>query len=110
MSVVKQAETAHVPIAPGRTRYLAYSENLMMTVIDFRDGPTDKPDEPHAHPHEQVTYVVVGEVLFFLGDDATRLVAGDMVTIPSNVPHAVQLLADHVRMVDAFTPIRNEFL
>lgn len=110
MSAVKEAETAHVEIAPKRTRYLAHTDNLMMTVIDFQDGPTDKPDEPHAHPHEQVTYVAAGEILFFLGDDSFKLAPGDMVTVPSNVPHSIQLLTGHVRLVDTFTPIREEFL
>jgi quercetin dioxygenase-like cupin family protein len=33
-----------------------------------------------------------------------------MFTVPANVPHAVQLLSDDVRLIDAFTPIREEFL
>lgn len=49
----------------------------MMVVIDFNDGPTDEPDPPHSHHHEQVSYVVTGEILFVLGNQQTHLGPGD---------------------------------
>ena len=110
MGAVKQAELTPQVIAEGRTRYLAHTDNLMMAVIDFNDGPTSQPDPPHSHPHEQVSYVASGEINFFLDNDPVRLGPGDMFTVPPNVPHAVQLLSDDVRLIDAFTPIREEFL
>lgn len=33
-----------------------------------------------------------------------------MVTIPPGVPHAIQALTPVVRLVDAFTPVREDFL
>ena len=110
MGAVKQAELTPQVIAEGRTRYLAHTDNLMMAVIDFNDGPTSQPDPPHSHPHEQVSYVASGEISFFIDNEPVRLGPGDMFTVPANVPHAVQLLSDDVRLIDAFTPIREEFL
>jgi quercetin dioxygenase-like cupin family protein len=79
-------------------------------VIDFNDGPTDEPDPPHSHPHEQVSYVVSGEIILFLDDQQVHLVPGDIFWIPSHKPHTVQLLSEHVRLVDTFHPIREDFL
>ena len=110
MGIVKQTEVAPQTIAPGRERYLARTDHLMMVVIDFNDGPTEAPDPPHRHPHEQVSYVVSGEVIFFLDGVATPLGPGDMFTVPPDVPHSIQLLSDYVRLVDTFHPIREEFL
>lgn len=110
MSAVKQAEVPRETIAPGRTRYLAHTDHLMMVVIDFEDGPADQPDPPHSHPHEQVTYVAAGEVLFFLDKAPHRLGPGDMITVPPDVPHTIQLLSDRVQLVDTFSPIREDFL
>jgi quercetin dioxygenase-like cupin family protein len=110
MGVVKQAKLTPQVIAQGRTRYLAHTDNLMMAVFDLNDGPTSKPDPPHSHPHEQVSYVASGEINFFIDNEPVRLGPGDMVTVPANVPHAVQLLSNDVRLIDAFTPIREEFL
>ena len=110
MGAVKQDELRPQVIAEGRTRYLAHTDNLMMAVIDFNDGPTSQPDPPHSHPHEQVSYVASGEINFFLDNEPVRLGPGDMFTVPANVPHAVQLLSEYVRLIDTFTPIRKEFL
>lgn len=110
MGAVKQAELTPQVIARGRTRYLAHTDHLMMAVIDFTDGPTANPDPPHSHPHEQVSYVASGEIKLFIDNEPIRLVPGDMFTVPANVPHAVQLLSEHVCLIDSFTPIREEFL
>lgn len=110
MTPVKRSDVTPHPIAPGRTRYLAHTDHLMMVVIDFEDGPAVQPDPPHSHPHEQVTYVAAGELLFFIDGTPYRLETGDMITVPPDVPHTIQLLAPHVRLVDTFTPIREDFL
>ena len=110
MPIVKQSEATKTPIAEGRTRFLAQTSRLMTAVIDFSDGPTDEPDPPHKHPHEQISYVAEGEILFCVEDEKHHLTAGDLFTVPGNVPHSVQLLTEKVRIVDTFTPIREDFL
>ncbi len=110
MGTLIQADVNPEIIAKDRTRYLVHTDNLMMVVIDFNDGPTAEPDPPHSHPHEQISYVASGEILFFLDNQSTRLGSGDMYTVPANVPHSVQLLSEHVRLVDTFHPIREDFL
>jgi len=110
MGIIKSSEVTPTAIAQGRTRYLTHLSNLMMVVIDFEDGPTSQPDPPHSHPHEQISYVVSGEINVVQGDEVTRLGPGDIFTVPSNVPHSIQLLTPKARLVDTFTPIREEFL
>ena len=110
MGIIKCSDVSPQVIAEGRSRYVARTENLMMVVIDFKDGPAASPDPPHTHPHEQISYVVSGEVNFYLDKVATRLGPGDMVTVPPDVPHSIQLLTPHVRLVDTFHPIRRDFL
>ena len=97
-------------IREGAERRLGYTKNLMMVVIDFYDGPQDEPDPLHSHPHEQVSYVAEGEIIFVLDGEKTRLGAGDVFLVPSGKPHSVQLLTEHVRLIDCFTPVREDFL
>ena len=40
MGILKSAEITPESIGPGRTRYLTHTDQLMMVVIDFNDGPT----------------------------------------------------------------------
>ncbi len=110
MGVIRAADVTPEAIAPKRERYLTHTDNLMVVVLDFGDGPTKEPDPPHSHPHEQITYLVTGELLFFLDGEPTRMGPGDLVTVPPDVPHTVQLLSSHVRVVDTFYPLREEFL
>ncbi|OIP90881.1 MAG: hypothetical protein COS57_12465 [Syntrophobacterales bacterium CG03_land_8_20_14_0_80_58_14] len=110
MNVSKISEAKTFEVKPGRTRRILHTDHLMMVVIDFTDGPAAQPDPPHSHPHEQVTYVAEGEILFFMGDESTRLAAGDVVAVPPDRPHTVQLLTAHARLIDSFTPLRQDFL
>jgi quercetin dioxygenase-like cupin family protein len=97
-------------IREGAERRIGHTDNLMMVVIDFDDGPKDHADPPHSHPHEQVCYVAEGEIVFLMDDQQTGLGPGDMFLVPSGRPHSIQQLTEHVRLVDCFTPIREDFL
>jgi len=55
--------------------------------------------------------VASGEVLFCSdGASPERLEAGDMIAIPSGIPHSIQLLSPTARLVDTFHPIREDFI
>ena len=110
MAVLRYEQAPAQRIREGVERRLGHTEKLMMVVIDFDDGPKEEPDPPHSHPHEQVSYVAEGEILFLLDGQAERLGPGDVFLVPSGVPHSIQQLTEHVRLVDCFTPIREDFL
>lgn len=110
MTILKYRETPAETIAEGVERRLGHLDNLMIAVIDFHDGPTTEPDPPHSHPHEQVSYVAEGEIIFILDGEGTRLGPGDVFLVPSGKPHTIQRLTEHVRLVDCFTPLREDFL
>ena len=110
MGFIKQQQAVSESIGEKRERYLGHTNNLMMVVIDFNDGPAEEPDPPHSHPHEQMSYVVTGELIVHIGDTQDQLGPGDMFTVPPDIPHAVQTLTEHVRVVDCFTPLREDFL
>jgi quercetin dioxygenase-like cupin family protein len=110
MTVLKYHETPAQAIREGAERRIGHTDNLMIVVVDFYDGPKDEPDAPHAHPHEQVSYVAAGEVIFVMDGEQTRLGPGDVFLVPSGVPHSIQQLTEHVRLIDCFTPLREDFL
>jgi len=110
MSTLKYDQIDVTTVRQGVERRMGYTNNLMMTVMDFHNGPAAQPDPLHSHPHEQITYVAEGEINFILGEESTHLKPGDMVLVPSEMPHSIQLLTQHVRLVDCFTPLRQDFL
>jgi len=110
MTTLKYHDSPAEKIREGAERRLAHTEKLMIVVVDFYDGPKSEPDPPHSHPHEQVSYVAEGEVLLLLDGQQKHLGPGDVFLVPSGRPHSIQQLTEHVRLVDCFTPIREDFL
>ncbi len=99
--------------AKGTERRQAYTDHIMMTIVDFCSGPCP-PAPPHRHPHEQISYVAQGPINFIEGEGeqkkVTRLETGDIFAVAPNVPHTVELLGETARLIDCFHPIREDFL
>ena len=106
----KYDELSSEKVAQGVERRIIHTDNLMMVNVEFTDGPSTEPDPFHSHPHEQVAYLAEGEVYLWAGEEEkVHLKAGDHFAIPSNVPHTIQRLTEFVRIIDCFTPIRQDF-
>jgi quercetin dioxygenase-like cupin family protein len=64
----------------------------------------------HRHPHEQLVYVLSGEIRVTCGEDpAFDAHAGDSFVVPGNVEHEVSALRES-HVLDVFTPIREDYL
>ncbi|AMJ67225.1 cupin domain-containing protein [Hymenobacter sp. PAMC 26628] len=66
----------------------------------------------HHHENEQITYILEGALRFYLGDDQAQEIivrAGEVLHIPSNVPHAAEALEDTLD-VDIFSPPRQDWI
>ena len=63
----------------------------------------------HSHPHVQSTYVQSGRFKFTIDDTEFEVVAGDSFIIPSGAVHGCICL-EPGRLVDTFTPRRDDFL
>jgi quercetin dioxygenase-like cupin family protein len=88
-------------------RVLSYGGGMMLVQFTFDAGVTAP---IHSHPHEQVGYVVSGELdLIMEGSATTRLTAGCSYYVAPNVRHGIITRAPTV-LLDCFTPIREDFL
>ena len=66
----------------------------------------------HSHHNEQITYILSGALHFLIGADRGREVIvreGEVLHIPSNVPHEARALEDTLD-VDVFSPPRQDWL
>jgi quercetin dioxygenase-like cupin family protein len=68
MATLKYGRMPVERIREGAERRLGHTDKLMIVVVDFYDGPKDRPDPPHSHPHEQVSYVAEGKVIFVMDE------------------------------------------
>jgi len=95
-----------VPLAPGVTLSGFAGEQLMVTHLLFEEAAVGA---IHAHPHEQITVVLAGEVEFTLGEERMVLTAGQAVAVPGNVRHGV-VARTASAVLDIFTPIRADLV
>jgi quercetin dioxygenase-like cupin family protein len=63
----------------------------------------------HHHESEQITYILEGALKFELEGREVVVRKGEVLTIPSNVPHRAVALEDTVDL-DIFSPIRTDWL
>ncbi len=66
----------------------------------------------HSHENEQFTYILEGALRFWIGEEEGQEVvvrAGEVLHIPSNVPHKAEAMEDTVDM-DVFSPPRQDWL
>ena len=110
-NMVRKGSGEWTELAPGLKRKLIHTQNLMMVIVEFTNGPAEVADPFHDHPHEQVSYIAEGELILYVKDmGEMRLQKGDLFAIPSGIPHTVKTLTPLVRIIDSFTPVREEFL
>ena len=103
-------DLAFIPVEEGVKRKIkAYDGKLMMVEVYFEKQGRG-PAKTHAHPHEQVTYCLEGEIEFTVGEEVKIVKAGDTVYIPANLPHGTVLKSEKGRVLDVFTPLREDFL
>lgn len=91
------------------SRRLVTGERAMLAHVHLEAGSVVP---RHAHENEQFTYILEGALRFRLGtDDPEELVvsAGEVLHIPSGVPHEAEALEDTLDL-DVFCPPRQDWL
>ena len=91
----------------GIERQMIVGENLMICRLRFAPGVVTP---AHDHPHEQMTIVERGRVLFTIGDQQRIAETGDVLHFPSGTWHGATMLDQEVILIDIFSPIREDFL
>lgn len=62
----------------------------------------------HSHANEQITSVLEGALKLVFPDHEVVARAGEVVSIPANLPHSAEALED-TQALDVFTPIRSDW-
>lgn len=78
---------------------------LAVTWVDVQPG---KKQRAHHHPPEQVFLIVAGTGRMHIGAETHEVTEGDLVYIPTNLPHSIDNLGDGVlSYISAATPQIN---
>lgn len=63
----------------------------------------------HVHDSEQMTYVLQGALRFLVEGEEVVVREGEVLHIPSRVPHQAEALEDTLEL-DVFSPVRAEWM
>lgn len=82
-------------------------EKAMLTYFEME--PNTKFPE-HSHDAEQITLVLEGELTFRYEEKEVTLRPGEVIAIPSNAVHSAFTGTKSCKAVDAWSPVRKEYL
>jgi len=109
-----KAELRHIPwssvevevLNPLLGRHFVVGQNVMLARVLLKKGCI-VPE--HSHHNEQITYILEGALKFGIDGQEIVVNAGEVLTIPPNMPHSAEALADTVDL-DIFNPPRADWI
>jgi quercetin dioxygenase-like cupin family protein len=87
-------------------REMVVGDRLMLARVFLKKG-AHVPE--HHHHNEQVTYILEGALKFAIDGKEIVVRAGEVLCIPSDMPHEAWALEDTLDL-DVFTPPREDWL
>lgn len=88
------------------SRKIVTGEREMLAQIYLKKGALVP---MHSHESEQMTYVLQGALKFLIAGEEMVVREGEVLHIPSWVPHQAEALDDTFEL-DVFSPIRQDWL
>jgi quercetin dioxygenase-like cupin family protein len=88
------------------SRRIFYGEKAMLTQVYLKK---DAVVPLHHHESEQITWILEGALKFELQGREIVVHKGEVLMIPSNVPHRAVALEDTVD-IDVFAPLRYDWI
>ena len=109
-----KAELRHIPwssveveaLNPLLGRHFVVGQNVMLARVLLKKGCI-VPE--HSHHNEQITYILEGALKFWIDGQEIVVNAGEVLTIPPNMPHRAEALVDTVDL-DIFSPPRADWM
>ncbi len=94
------------PLNPLLGRQFIVGKNIMISRVLLKKGSVVP---KHQHVNEQITYILEGALKFWIDGKVIVVNAGEVLAIPSNMPHKALALADTVDL-DVFNPPRADWI
>jgi quercetin dioxygenase-like cupin family protein len=92
-------------LVDGITGYYAHGTALTLGYVEIKAG-SNLP--AHHHVHEQITYIIEGQLDMVIGGESCSLTAGMYYVIPSNINHGAIAKTD-CKVIDVFSPVREDY-
>ncbi len=107
MSYFKDAQSrTPMELVPGARTRTFWGQQMLLSIVEI-DAGSEVP--LHTHSHEQAGMVIEGELEMGIGGEVRKLGPGEMYIVPGNVEHYAKSSDIPAKVLDVFSPVREEF-
>ena len=107
IGVFHKNELSLKPAVTGARMWAVGLSKSMLTYFEMDPGAVFP---EHSHEAEQITMILEGEMTFSYEGNQAVLKPGEVIAIPSNIKHSAVAGKKGCRAVDAWAPVRKDFL
>ncbi|MFT3679524.1 MAG: cupin domain-containing protein [Ferruginibacter sp.] len=93
-------------LTAGITGYYAHGQNMSLGLVELQSGSAVP---LHQHIHEQITFIIEGQLKMNIGGIEYLLVPGSHFVIPPGTWHDAFAVTD-CKVIDAFAPVREDYI
>jgi quercetin dioxygenase-like cupin family protein len=106
MSFFDPAERATKTLMPGVVTRTFWGDRMLLSLVDLT---ADAHIPLHSHPYEQAGMLLSGEIELTIGAETRCIKAGEIYMVPLDVPHGVNMLGMPAQLIEAFSPVREDY-
>lgn len=105
INMPKITEIIPIQLMEGITGHYAHGQQMTFGLVEISEG-TIMPE--HQHVHEQITYLLEGQLDMVIDGILYTLTAGNYHIISSNIMHGAHAIT-HCKLIDVFCPVREAY-
>lgn len=110
MHQIKIYRKNDLPLKPAVSGASMWAVGLDKAMLTYFEMEPNTQFLDHAHAAEQITLILEGELTFAYEGKTVTLKPGEVIAIPSNVKHSAKTGSTACKAVDAWSPVRKEYL
>ena len=107
MPFISTDQLKQIELFPQAMSRIVTGENIMLSFLELEQ---DCVIPEHSHPHEQAGLILSGKLRFRIAEEERVVGAGDAFLIPKNLVHSGLVVEGPVKVLDIFSPLRQDYL
>ena len=105
--VIRYADVPAIELTPSIKANIVSAENITLSFVSAEPNVSLT---PHRHENEQMLIVLDGAIDFIIEGKQYKVEKGDVVVLPSNTEHGAYFSDKGARVIDIFSPPRQDFV
>lgn len=105
--IIRYADVPAIELVSGIKAHIISGERI---TLSFASAEPNASLPPHRHENEQMLMVLEGAIDFVIEGKQYHVEKGDVIVLPSNTEHGAYFTEKGARVIDVFSPPRQDFM